>query len=146
MACLHALVPLPLSSWPRAPHRAMRDDGCTVVLLVEHLSGTTREETRFLPSIWGPLKPLTPLTPAQLLYLPPSTYHSLTDRLLSVSRPPKRRLTGWSRCLTVNSRKLLSFFLACESLNSGDKLKVNWLSHLHRHRHLAPAPGRNSCR
>ena len=79
----------------------------------------------------GTLEAVKPLTPV--------TFHParITDRLLSVSRPHalKPPNGGWLEPLFNGELANVSFFLACESLNSGDKLKVNCLSHPHRHRH-----------
>lgn len=127
-------TPCAFSSWPELH---IGQCGTTaVVLLVEHLSGTTRE----IPAFYmGALEALMPLTLV--------TFHParITDRLLSVSRPHglKPPNGGWLEPLFNGELANVSFFfLACESLNSGDKLKVTCLSHPPP----APAPRRDSRR
>jgi hypothetical protein len=115
------------ASWPRAPHRAMRDDG----LLVEHLSGTTLEG---IPAFhMGTLEALTPVA-----------LHTarITDRLLSVSRPHGLQTAAcWSRCLTWETANVLSFRLV-RALKLVISLRLTGCLtstvHLHRHREKQP--------
>jgi hypothetical protein len=90
---------------------------------------------------YGEPPPLKPALPSRHLAC---VYHSLTDRLLSVSRPPNG---GWLEPLFNWEAGLQTFLYFWRvHLNSGDKLNSTGEPCLTLHRHLLETAAEGNCK